>query len=298
MVTSYPVVFPSAGVVLAGRFYRNTGSPDIKQPVVVVTGSWLTVQEQMPAMYARRLAELGFTTFTFDFSGFGKSDGVPRQLEMPARKIEDIIAAVDFVSTMSFTEEVGHLAICASAQYAVAAIARGARIRSLASIAGWFHDAASVAGFYGGANGVARRLEAAGRAADQFTATGQVQIVPAYEAGNDEAAMFRELDYYANPKRGAIPEWTNHMATMSWLHWLSFDGLRAANELRIPSLFVHSDGCVFPDHIRRIYDRLEGAKRLVWLEGSQVDFYDQAHLVEPAVDAARAHFEETLRTTS
>jgi alpha/beta superfamily hydrolase len=36
----------------------------------------------MPDLYARQLADLGYTAFTFDFSGFGESEGEPRQAEM------------------------------------------------------------------------------------------------------------------------------------------------------------------------------------------------------------------------
>jgi hypothetical protein len=176
-----------------------------------------------------------------------------------------------------------------------AAIARGARIQSFASVAGWFHDAVTVAPFYGGAHGMARRLARAARAVERFGATGEVDMVPAYQKGNENAAMFLDLDYYANPARGAIAAWTNQMATMSWQHWLLFDGLRSARALSVPTLFVHSDGCVFPDNVRRICAALGGPKTLVWTDGFQVDFYDQRHLVEPAVAAAATHFDATLR---
>jgi hypothetical protein len=39
---------------------------------------------------------------------------------------------------------------------------------------------------------------------------------------------------------------------------------------------------------------LEGTKTLMWMEGFQVDFYDQQHLVEPAIAAAAKHFDATL----
>ena len=160
-VFQFPMLFPSGGVPLAGRVYRNVDNLVDPQPSIMVTGSWLTVKEQMSHTYALALAERGYTAFTFDFAGFGQSAGVPRQLELPARKIADIIAAADFLSTMSFVRggAPGHLGICASAQYALAAIARGARIRSFASVAGWYHDAQSVAAFYGGSEGTAQRLE-------------------------------------------------------------------------------------------------------------------------------------------
>jgi dienelactone hydrolase len=78
MLYEIPIVFWSNGVPLAGRFYRNTSRVDEKQPGVIVTGSWLTVKEQMPAVYAKKLADAGYTAFTFDFSGFGESQGIPK----------------------------------------------------------------------------------------------------------------------------------------------------------------------------------------------------------------------------
>jgi fermentation-respiration switch protein FrsA (DUF1100 family) len=295
-VFEFPMVFPADGVSLMGRVYRNVDELVTPQPAVVVTGSWLTVKEQMPRTYALRLAEQGMTAFTFDFTGFGQSGGAPRQLELPARKIADIAAAADFLSTMSFVSGsgVGHIGICASAQYALAAIARGARIRSFASIAGWYHDAKSVAGFYGGPEGARLRIGRAREALEAWAKSGEVMMVPAYAAGNERAGMFFELDYYADPRRGALPEWKNEMAEMSWLFWLTFDGVRAAREVNAPTLIVHSDGCVFPDHAKAVYAALQGPKQLEWSEGSQIDFYDQDAQVTRAVALAVPHFRATL----
>jgi fermentation-respiration switch protein FrsA (DUF1100 family) len=292
----FPMVFPADGASLVGRVYRNVDDLVTPQPAVVVTGSWLTVKEQMPRTYASRLAEQGITAFTFDFTGFGQSGGAPRQLELPARKIADIAAAADFLSTMSFVSRsgVGHVGICASAQYALAAIARGARIRSFASIAGWYHDAESVASFYGGAEGTALRLDRARQALETWAKSGDVAMVPAYRAGDDRAGMFFELDYYANPRRGAVPEWKNEMAEMSWLFWLTFDGVRSAGEVSVPTVMVHSDGCVFPEHAKAVHAALRGPKRLEWTEGTQIDFYDQEPYVTNAVAIAAPHFRATL----
>jgi hypothetical protein len=41
--------------------------------------------------------------------------------------------------------------------------------------------------------------------------------------------------------------------------------------------------------------RQRGPKRLVWTEGSQIDFYDQPPQVGAALEAAKAWFDETLR---
>jgi uncharacterized protein len=295
-VFEFPMVFPANGASLVGRVYRNVDDLVTPQPAVVVTGSWLTVKEQMPRTYALRLAEQGITAFTFDFTGFGQSGGAPRQLELPARKIADIAAAADFLSTMSFVRGagVGHVGICASAQYALAAIARGARIRSFVSIAGWYHDAESVATFYGGVEGVRLRIGRAREALEIWAKSGELVVVPAYRHGDDRAGMFFELDYYANPRRGAVPEWKNEMAEMSWLFWLTFDGVRSAEEVNAPTLMVHSDGCVFPEHAKSVYAALKGPKRIEWTEGSQIDFYDQETQVTRAVALVGPHFRATL----
>lgn len=292
----FPVVFHSQGTPLVGRFVRNTGELGVRQAAIVVTGSWLTVKEQMPLTYARRLAELGYTAFVFDFAGFGESRGEPRQAELPARKVEDIRAAARFVQSQSFVQPggVGHLAICASAQYTLAAIAEGAEIRSFASVAGWYHDAASVAPFYGGPEGVALRLERARAAIESYARDGRATIVPAYADGDDRAAMSFPVDYYARADRGAIPQWTNAMAEMSWFYWLGFDGLSAADRVTTPALIVHGDGCVLPDNARLVHARLRGEKRLAWIEGGQVDFYDQPALIAQAMAEVAPWFERTL----
>ena len=295
-IFEFPMVFPAGGALLVGRVYRNVDELVTPQPAVVVTGSWLTVKEQMARTYALRLAEQGLTAFTFDFTGFGKSGGAPRQLELPARKIADIAAAADFLSTMSFVRKggVGHVGICASAQYALAAIARGARIRSFVSIAGWYHDAESVATFYGGVEGARVRIGRAREALETWAKSGDVIMVPAYRAGDERAGMFFELDYYANPGRGAVPEWKNEMAEMSWLFWLTFDGVRSAEEVNAPTLMVHSDACVFPEHAKAVYAALKGPKQIEWTQGSQIDFYDQETQVARAVELMAPHFRTTL----
>ena len=108
--------------------------------------------------------------------------------------------------------------------------------------------------------------------------------------------MHFELDYYARADRGAVPAWKNEMAEMTWLYWLAFDGLYGIGAVETPALFVHSDGCVFPEHVRRVHAALRGPKKLVWAEGSQIDFYDQPEQVSRAVQAAKGWFDETLHS--
>ena len=91
-----------------------------------------------------------------------------------------------------------------------------------------------------------------------------------------------------------MPEWKNEMAEMSWLSWLTFDGVRSAGEVSVPTLMVHSDGCVFPEHAKAVHAALRGPKQLEWTAGSQIDFYDQETQVTRAVALTVPHFQATL----
>lgn len=191
-------------------------------------------------------------------------------------------------------ERIGYLGVCASAQYGLRALAEGADFRSYASVAGWFHDAGSLAPFYGGAEGVALRMHRAAQALARYRLDREVVMVPAYASGNDRAGMHFELDYYGNPSRGAVPSWKNEMAELTWLHWLTYDGISPAAAVKAPTLFVHSDGCALPDNARLVHDRVRGHKQLVWLDGTQQDYYDQPRQVEAATEHVVSWFRETL----
>jgi hypothetical protein len=171
----------------------------------------------------------------------------------------------------------------------------GARIAAFASVAGWYHDAATIAPFYGGVDGVERRLAFAREDVAAFLRSAPRRNAPAYAPGDEHAGMHFELDYYANPSRGAVPEWKNEMAPMSWAHWLTFDGLSIASSNSIPSLMVHGPGCALPDNARRVYDQWNGPKRLDWGAGDQIDFYDQPDEVDRSVRAIDDWFRMHLR---
>jgi fermentation-respiration switch protein FrsA (DUF1100 family) len=296
-VTVQPVSFESEGVLLKGNLHLPLDyTPGYRAPGIVVTGSWTTVKEQMPALYARRLAERGFVALAFDFRHWGASGGEPRQWESPAQKIRDIRNAARFLATREevASDQVGGLAICASAGYLAHAVADGAPLGSIALVASWLHDAATLPAIYGGDAGVVRRVDAARAARDRFEQTGAATYVSAYDPDDPDAAMFFPLDYYAKVERGAVPEWTNRFAVMSWADWLTFDAVAAAPRVNVPTLMVHADEAALPDNARRFFSALPGQKHLFWTVGTQTDFYDREPQVGLAVDAAVSHFRHTL----
>jgi uncharacterized protein len=67
-----------------------------------------------------------------------------------------------------------------------------------------------------------------------------------------------------------------------------------APHVETPTLFVHADGCVFPDNVKRVHSVLTSQKEMLWADGTQTDFYDQPDLVEKVIDAAQRHFATTF----
>lgn len=191
---------------------------------------------------------------------------------------------------------IGGLAICASAQYMARAVAEDNRFKSFVTVAGWFQHPETTPMFYGGAEGVKRRIDLATAAMSKFQQDGQMDYVPAYDPNDQNAAMFFEVDYYADPKRGAVPQWKNLFAIASWLEWLqlkAIDGI--AEKITSPTLFIHSDNSVLPDNVRRFYSLVKGPKEMYWsAQGTQTDYYDQQPYVSKAAQIAAVHFRNTL----
>jgi len=291
------VTFESEGAELIGDLYLPSGRmPDERLPALVVTGSWTTVKEQMSALYARRLAERGFAALAFDFRGFGESSGEPRDYESPSAKARDIHNALTLLASQPECDpgRLAAVAVCASSGYTAFNTTCDDRVRSLVLIAPWLHDAALVRELYGGDEGVRERIAAGEAARERYDETGEVAYVPAISTTDESAAMFGDFDYYLNPARGAIPEWPNRFALMSWPEWLGFDPIRLAPEILAPTLLVHSPDAAVPDGARRFHRDLAGPGDFLWIEGTQFDFYDQEPNVTKAVDAAEAHLRRTL----
>lgn len=291
------VTFASGADTLVGDLHLPAGSEGgTALPGVVVAGSWTTVKEQMPGLYAAGLARRGIAALAFDFRGYGESGGSLRDVESPVRKAADLHNAVEFLSghPAIAADRIGELGICAGAGYSVVNAAADDRVKSLALVAPWLHDAELVESIYGGAEAVTA-LRSAGLAAQRtYADTGVVEYVPGVSTEDSSAAMYGPFDYYLDPARGAVPQWGNRFAVLAWPGWLGFDPIAAAPLITAPTVIVHSPDAAVPDGARRFHAALPAKKELIWLDGGQMDFYDQDSHVQPALDAVAAHFTSTL----
>jgi len=296
-VMNQKVSFKRDGLTLIGNLYTPEDFEENGHyKAIIIQGSATSVKEQMPALYAGKMVSNGFVVLAFDYSHYGESDGQPRQLENPATKLNDLEAAVTYLTGLPYIQSVGMLGICTSAGNAAYLAAHDSRVKAIATVAGFLPEPALSVSMFGDLE-VKRRKEAAATAKRKFEEKGEEAKVTAYSETDKSAANFGKAgayDYYLNVKRGAVPEWKNELSVISWETFLDFDPISKASAVKIPTMVVHSDGSAFPDQAKKFYAQLQGKKELVWGVGNHYDYYDQPTQVGFAVKNVSRFFKENL----
>ncbi|WP_170753479.1 alpha/beta hydrolase [Ruegeria lacuscaerulensis] len=290
-VETRTVTFENEGATLSGTLYLPEERGSEPLPTVVVTGAWTSVQEQMPANYAREMAERGFAAFTFDFRGWGKSGDLPnnvRFVESPEAKTSDIKAAIAFVATLPEVDadHINGLGICASAGYMVDAVSGNPLVQRLGLVAPWLQNAQIVEAVYGGAEGVAGLIEVSHAA----EAAGG-QIIPAAGPEGAEGVLMPIGGYYYEADRGGIPEYDDKWNNAGWEGWLTYHPADNPQRLDKPLAIVHSESAAIPQGVQTFLAGFAGEATAQWLEDvTQFDFYDNPEDVTRAADTVADHF--------
>lgn len=285
------VTFENEGATLTGTLYLPEERGAEPLPTVVVTGAWTSVQEQMPANYAREMAVRGFAAFTFDFRGWGKSGDLPnnvRFVESPEAKTSDIQAAIAFVATLPEVDadHINGLGICASAGYMVDAVSGNPLVQRLGLVAPWLQNEEIVEAVYGGAEGVAGLIEVSHAA----EAAGG-QIIPAAGPEGAEGVLMPIGGYYYEADRGAIPEYDDKWNNAGWEGWLTYHPADNPQRLDKPLAIVHSESAAIPQGVQAFLSGFAGEATAQWLEDvTQFDFYDNPEDVTRAADTVADHF--------
>ncbi|MEU0965838.1 alpha/beta hydrolase [Streptomyces sp. NPDC005917] len=294
------VTFSSAGLKIAGHLYIPDEDATGPRPAVVVGHPGSGVKEQAAGLYARRLAERGFVTLAFDAAYQGESEGEPRGLEDPAQRVEDLKAAVSFLTTREEADpdRVSALGICASGGYALAAAATDQRIKAVGTV-----SAVDIARqFRNGADGgqdpaVIEGMLAAAAAARSAEARGdEVQRFPLFPATAEEARaggphVYEGWEYYRSPR-------AHHPRSAETLTWnsvdriASFDAFHSLGLLGTrPLLVIAGREAVTSWMSVAAFQAAAGPKELFWIDGAtHVGLYDKDEYVTPAVEKLAGFF--------
>lgn len=291
-VTTRAVTFENDGTTLSGTLYLPEDAGASRLPIVVVTGAWTSVEEQMPSVYAREMVKRGHAAFTFDFRGWGKSGDLEnnvRYKEDPKAKASDIRAAIAFVATLPEVDKtrINGLGICASSGYMVDAVSGNALVNRVALVAPWLQNKDLVNAVYGGEDGVDSLIKLSRAAAAKGG-----EIIPAAGPEGASGVLMPIGGYYYDPKRGAVPAYDNKWNQAGWEGWLTYYPANDPNRLDKPLAIVHSEAAAIPDGVKTFVQGFSGAATLKWLEDvTQFDFYDNPEDVRRAADVVAKHFD-------
>jgi fermentation-respiration switch protein FrsA (DUF1100 family) len=286
------VTFDSAGLKLAGHLYTPDEESSAPRPAIVVGHPASGVKEQTAGLYAQRLAERGFLTLAFDAAYQGESEGSPRGLEDPAHRVEDLKAAVSYLTTHTGADagRIGVLGICASGGYVLPATATDHRIKAVATVSA--DDIARQ--FREGADGaqdpaVFQGMLDSAAAARTAEARGEgVQTFPIFPDTAEQARAlgqhaYEGFEYYCTDR-------AQHPRSAKFLTWSSidrmafFDAFGSARLIRHPLLMIVGREAVTSWMSVEPFHNAQSPKELHWIDGaSHVDLYDKEEYVGPAI---------------
>jgi len=143
------VTFKSQDVKLADLLFTPKNFDATKKySAVVFSGPFNQVKEQTGAVYAKKMADLGYVFLTYDPYSYGDSEGEPRNNEHSHFKMESITDAISYLGTLPFvdTEIIFGLGVCASGGYMPLVTVTDKQLKAIATVSGMMDNQASYFG--------------------------------------------------------------------------------------------------------------------------------------------------------
>ena len=309
-VNIHPVVYNLNGNQISANLYTPAGfDPDKKYPAIVVSHPNGGVKEQTAGQYAQRLAGLGYVTIAADASYQGASGGLPRNLDIPQNRINDVRGMVDFISRYKGVdpERIGALGICGGGGYTFATIQSDKRIKAAATLSLFNTGRVRRNGYQDSQIAtIQERLKKASDAREHFVMTGEVQyegpvgkqtreqIEKAMSALQPGTLYHDGLEYYGITH--SHPNSVSRYTTASLMNLMTWDATTYADLIDIP-LLIMSGSKSDSDYMSREAFEKAGTKDKEYfpIEGaSHIQTYYVPEYVDAAVGKMKEFFGKNL----
>lgn len=245
-VNIHPVKYDLHGIQIAANVYTPANyDPAKKYPAVVVAHPNGGVKEQVAGLYAQRLAEHGYITITADAAYQGASGGMPRNVDKPANRIEDIHGMADYISQYPGvdTTRIGLLGICGGGGYSLKAAQTDKRFKALATLSMFDSGLVRRNGYQDSQlSTIQERLKQASDARTKEVATGEITYTGDAQLTDEQIAklpfdLYRQgFEYYG--KTHAHPNSTFRYTLSSLLDLMSFDVQSNMDLINQPLLMI------------------------------------------------------------
>lgn len=245
-VNIHPVTYKLNGLDIAANVYTPADySPSKKYPTVVVAHPNGGVKEQVAGLYAQRLAEQGYITITADAAYQGASGGLPRYVDKPANRIEDIHGMADYITQYLGVDadRLGLLGICGGGGYSLKAAQTDKRFKSLATLSMFNSGQVRRNGYMDSQlSSIQDRIKQAADARAQEAAGGKIIYTGDTKLTDEQIAklpfdLYRQgFEYYG--KTHAHPNSTFKYTMSSLLDLMNFDAASNMDLINQPLLMM------------------------------------------------------------
>lgn len=277
-----------------------------KYPAIVVAHPNGGVKEQVAGLYAQRLAKLGYITIVFDAAYQGGSEGLPRNVDIPANRVEDIRAAADFLSTFDGVDidRLGVLGICGGGGYTIKAAQSDKRFKAVATLSMFDSGLVRRNGFLDSQiDTIQDRLKEASDSRQKEVLTGEVNYTSSApsklseeELSKISTDLYREgMIYYGDTH--AHPNSTFAYTASSLLDLMSFDATNNVELINQPLLMIVGDKADTKYMSERVFERASGTKNkeLYQLKNAtHIQTYFREDLVDEAVKKLEEFYKNNL----
>ncbi|SFP26943.1 alpha/beta hydrolase [Variovorax sp. 770b2] len=258
--------FSGPGLRLAGRLYLPDAHNDLHAGAVFCHG-FGGVKEGVPVGLCTRLAQAGYTMLSFDYRGFGASEG-QRALLLPQDQIEDTVTALEYLATQVPGIDPARIGIYGTSfggGIAAVAAAQSTRPRALVMtvpVTSGSHWLRSICRWY------------------EFEMLRQRAVAAiAHKAATGEIEIGERLEIMV-PDPRAMTRYAEHtpMAIETAFHVLNHEPIAHASALAIPVLMLgaRDDSLVPYEQTTMFFERVTAPKRLEAFEvGNHWLFYDE-----------------------
>lgn len=304
-VNLHPVKYDLHGIQIAANVYTPADyDPAKTYPAVVVAHPNGGVKEQVAGLYAQRLAEQGYIAITADAAYQGASGGMPRSVDKPANRIEDIHGMADYLGQYPGVdkERIGLLGICGGGGYSLKAAQTDKRFKALATLSMFDSGLVRRNGYQDSQLAtVQERLKQATDARTREVTTGEVSYSGDANLTDEQIAklpfeLYRQgYEYYW--KTHAHPNSTFRYTTSSLFDLMNFDAQSNMELINQPLLMMAGTKADSRYMTESAFKKATGTtnKELFLIEGAtHIETYWVPRYVDQAMSRIDAFFDKNI----